>query len=105
MKCCRIRKILIGVPAVMLLCIAGLFCCQLASVGYSAISKVWVKDARGGVARVYSPYQKQVMNGEQVAYFFAYSFAASLLVASSSYALKCCSKGGSSCSVTPPPVE
>lgn len=101
----KARRVFIGVPAVMLLFIAGLFCCQLASVGYSAISKVWVKDARGGVARVYSPYQKQVMNGEQVAYFFAYSFAASLLAASGTYALKSCSKVGSSCSVTPPPAE
>jgi len=102
MKCCRIRKVLIGVPAVMLLCVAGLFFCELASVGYSAVSKPFAKNT----GSVYNYRGKQrIMDGEQVAYFVAYSFAASLLAASSTYALKSCSKGGSSCKVTPPPVE
>jgi hypothetical protein len=106
MKCCWIRRILVGIPTVMLLCIAGLFCCELASVGYSNVAKVFMKDARGNVGRgLYNSYASSpVSKSLNVAHFVSYSVAASLLVASTGFACKCCSNSGG-CKVTPPPVE
>ena len=99
MKCCWIRRILIGVPVVMLLAIYTLFCCEFVSVGFKSVSKLLVKPSPMA-QRGFYPAEKSL----NVAHFVSYSVAASLLVASTGFACKCCSNSGG-CKVTPPPVE